>query len=900
MKKFLFFMLLTSTLFTNPKGESVVHGEALFSRDESSLIITQNSEKSIINWEDFSISKGELTRFIQPENGSSLNRVICENPSLIYGNLQANGKIYLINKTGILVGESAVIDTRSFLASTLDVKDDDFLSGEGLNFFGNEGVFENEGILESFGDITIIAKEIKNSGSLTSKEGDVDLIATTEIFLKGKEIVIKPDCQGYLSNSGKIKAISSRLISSGNLNELAINHDGIIEANSIKDKGGEILLKSEKGEVRVTGTLKASKENEGGTIHILGEYVSLCGDAVLDVSSDFNAGILLVGGDYRGENEKIPNSKGVFVGGNVSVFADSRIDGNGGKVIFWGDDKNHFYGTVFARGGKEKGDGGFVEVSSKGDWKYGGNVLTLAENGKAGMLLFDPCNVDIDDYGEVSNPAFPGGPPPFTYPPSNPSGTATLDILNLSNALNSGNVTVVTNTGYTGGVGDVIFTASGAIKALNWNAPTTLAIVADRDIIMQSGSSITNSYSSPTKVFLDLSAGRDLYLRDITLGGKFNFEIGTNGGGVFAQAIGTTTSCASGNLAGSLNNDTFQFYGAVLGSFDVSVPGGNNTFNVNGTNINGEVSSGVGNDVYNLNSGSVKSVTVSGGTNTYNVNGGNVTNLTCGSSVDNFNLNSGSVGAVSGTSGSNVFTVNGGTLTTLNGGLGNETVNMNGGTVTTMYGNSGENIFNLSGGSILETLFGGNMSDIFNLNDPAVIYAINGGEGNNTLFGPNAPTSWFITGNNSGTVDNKPFENIQNLIGGTQADTFTFVERVAWVDGKVDGGDSTNVNTLDYSDYDTPVNVDLDNGTATGTGSIARIQKFILPEKYPIFLSDFIRLYVTEIVMASDLRDDNRTYYYFSWPIRVWRIEEGIEKLTLIYFYDFFRKETKKKNLLMR
>ena len=106
-------------LRANPQGEQVVAGSADFSRSGSTLQIT-TSDKVIINWGDFSIGSGEITRFLQPSSTSSaLNRVISGNPSSILGSLQANGQIYLINPNGILVGGGARINCASFIASTL-------------------------------------------------------------------------------------------------------------------------------------------------------------------------------------------------------------------------------------------------------------------------------------------------------------------------------------------------------------------------------------------------------------------------------------------------------------------------------------------------------------------------------------------------------------------------------------------------------------------------------------------------------------------------------------------------------------------------------------------------------------------------------------------------------------
>ncbi|MEM9399982.1 MAG: filamentous hemagglutinin N-terminal domain-containing protein, partial [Verrucomicrobiota bacterium] len=75
-------------LWANPFGENVIRGNASFERNGSTLTITQGSEKVIINWEDFSISHGELTKFLQPgATSAALNRVVSGAPSEIYGSL---------------------------------------------------------------------------------------------------------------------------------------------------------------------------------------------------------------------------------------------------------------------------------------------------------------------------------------------------------------------------------------------------------------------------------------------------------------------------------------------------------------------------------------------------------------------------------------------------------------------------------------------------------------------------------------------------------------------------------------------------------------------------------------------------------------------------------------------
>ncbi len=56
------------------------------------------------------------------------------NISEIYGELKSNGALYLVNSNGIVIGPSGKVDVSSFIASTFDFTDKDYLSGKELNF----------------------------------------------------------------------------------------------------------------------------------------------------------------------------------------------------------------------------------------------------------------------------------------------------------------------------------------------------------------------------------------------------------------------------------------------------------------------------------------------------------------------------------------------------------------------------------------------------------------------------------------------------------------------------------------------------------------------------------------------------------------------------------------------
>ncbi len=125
-----YFLSFPVHIFALPQGGRVVSGQANISLpSQQNMQINQATNKAIINWQDFSIARPESVQFFQPSAAATaMNRVIGVNPSLIYGRLSANGNVFVINPNGILVGASGAINVGSFIASTLDISNEDFLS----------------------------------------------------------------------------------------------------------------------------------------------------------------------------------------------------------------------------------------------------------------------------------------------------------------------------------------------------------------------------------------------------------------------------------------------------------------------------------------------------------------------------------------------------------------------------------------------------------------------------------------------------------------------------------------------------------------------------------------------------------------------------------------------------
>jgi filamentous hemagglutinin family protein len=149
-------------VLANPTGGVVIQGQATFNATQANklLITTQNApgtNQSAINWQSFSIPVGNTTYFQQPGSTStSINRVVTNTPTQLFGTLGSNGNLVLVNQSGITVGAGAVVDTAGFTASALNMTEADALAGK-LRFgdgSANGGAVSVQGnILARGGDV---------------------------------------------------------------------------------------------------------------------------------------------------------------------------------------------------------------------------------------------------------------------------------------------------------------------------------------------------------------------------------------------------------------------------------------------------------------------------------------------------------------------------------------------------------------------------------------------------------------------------------------------------------------------------------------------------------------------------------------------------------------------------
>ena len=114
-----------------PTGGKVVEGNvALQTPNSSTLNVVQGTQRGIINWGSFSVASDERVSFQQPGSTAvTLNRVVGGDLSSIFGRIDANGQIFLINPSGITFAPGASVNVSGLVASTLDISNNNFRAG---------------------------------------------------------------------------------------------------------------------------------------------------------------------------------------------------------------------------------------------------------------------------------------------------------------------------------------------------------------------------------------------------------------------------------------------------------------------------------------------------------------------------------------------------------------------------------------------------------------------------------------------------------------------------------------------------------------------------------------------------------------------------------------------------
>src|SRR5260221_4814128 len=252
-----------------PKNGTVVGGSATIVQTSPNQVdIKQTTDKAAINRQGFSIGAGERVNFQQPSSASvTLNRVTGVDPSVILGQMSANGHIMLVNPNGILFGAGARVDVAGLIATTTNIRNDDFLAGN-YNFSipskNPNATVVNQGTINvaEGGLVALVAPGVENTGVINARLGKVSLTAANSFTVdffgdkliniaiddKVAQRMVGPDGQpvaAAVTNAGRILANGGTVQLTANVAkgvlDNAINMSGIIEAQTVAQRDRKII-----------------------------------------------------------------------------------------------------------------------------------------------------------------------------------------------------------------------------------------------------------------------------------------------------------------------------------------------------------------------------------------------------------------------------------------------------------------------------------------------------------------------------------------------------------------------------------------------------------------------------------------------------------------------------------
>ncbi len=582
---------------TLPQGATVVNGQASINTNGAQMNVV-NTPGAVINWNSFNIGSGAGVNFQQQSSSSSvMNRVTGGNISTIYGHLNSNGRVILVNPAGLVIGSGAVVDTAGFVGSALNATEANAqLDRLRFDSAGGAGRIQVDGMIRSqSGDIVLIAPDIGVgvSGLIQAPNGAVTLAAGQRVQLIGRGldgIMLELQAPSNSAiNLGRIEGEAVGLFAS------QLRHSGIIDARQASIEGGRIVLRAA-DQLTVTGTITADgitdaqgQRGRGGNISLEGTRIALQG-ATISASGSAGGGSVSVGGGWQGKDSAIRNASQTFVDQATRINVNALAAGNGGQVVVWSDGDTWFAGKIESKGGENSGNGGRVEVSGKQRLGYHGVVNTTAANGQAGSLLLDPKNIYIVASGTSTfstTISFPsGGTDDFFIDAGVLSSTIGTVTLQASNDIF---INAFFTVGFSGQAQHLVLEAGRSVminSAVNFGGysftpahslliiANSSALPADRDAgigrIDMTGGSITMRDPDSVNLIVQAGAGAgtggDIFLTNVTAGtiqAQAQTGITRSGGAEQLLARRVVLSTQAGNIGSSTNSILVSPFGSA-------------------------------------------------------------------------------------------------------------------------------------------------------------------------------------------------------------------------------------------------------------------------------------------------------------------------------------------------
>jgi filamentous hemagglutinin family protein len=276
------FLTYPLLMMAHIKDPQVTAGQATFTNPDVHTQVIHAEDKTAINCKTFNVGKDEIVRFVQPHNKASvLCRVTGKEASIIEGRLDANGRLFLVNPHSIFFRETAQVNVHSLIASTLNIKDEDFVKGNYrfyLDSDAKDSAIVNRGTIVAEQDVVFMAPQIVSTPVVKAVAGHVAFLGGDLITLnfEGDNLIsfaIDGELKnGFIAQMGQVEAgkgVLMKLRVADAMIKSVVNVNGLVEASSLKIENGKILLVA--GSSLAASNIKV----EGPLVETAGDFIGI-------------------------------------------------------------------------------------------------------------------------------------------------------------------------------------------------------------------------------------------------------------------------------------------------------------------------------------------------------------------------------------------------------------------------------------------------------------------------------------------------------------------------------------------------------------------------------------------------------------------------------------------------
>ena len=514
---------------SQPQLDTITSGTATIQQEATTTTITQTSHSTTLNWNSYNINQGHTITYNQPSTSSiAINNIKDTNPSQILGNINANGRIILLNPNGFYIGPNSTISANTFIAAAANLQQTTYNQNTNTLTLNNPqqtliGDITLHGTITTSNTTQLIAHHINQNTQAT-------ITATNHIALKATHTISLHATHTTTANNSSIDLFANQTITGGGSTNttnttittsyLSLTGD-YTATNTTSLTADTILLNHQATITSPTTTIHSTQQSLISATIQNPNTQSPNTQGSTTITSDgtitlLNATITTPQQDITIGSTTTPPTQ-ITINQNTTI--DTSHPTNPGTIIIYATN-TALHGTILANA--ITGTGGFIEVSATHHLTFNPTLIQATSTyGTPGTVLIDPDNIIITD-----------------------TPSTTLNLFTSFTAANPG--TTIT------GIGRVVATTD------------THVLIGNQSFNDSRGNAYL--YNIATETWTDLSTTPDQPITSLAGGSRFGASVALNGTYALIGANGASTFIGEAYLYRLDGSDSFTSTCATTGT----------------------------------------------------------------------------------------------------------------------------------------------------------------------------------------------------------------------------------------------------------------------------------------------------------------------------------------------